>query len=133
MNSNLLPDGMSVRWLGHSAFSVHGPGRNQRFLFDPFLKNNPKFPKELEESYFRPGAFDALLVTHTHFDHFEDAIPLLKGDPALKVVTQFDIGTWIKSQRVKEEQIVGMNTGGTLPFGDVRITMVPAVHTSSVD
>jgi L-ascorbate metabolism protein UlaG (beta-lactamase superfamily) len=131
--SQLLPAGMGVRWLGHSSFAIQGPGPKQRFLFDPFLKNNPKFPPELEAEFFRPGAFDALLVTHPHFDHFEDTLPLLKADPALKVVTQFDIGTWLKGQGVKEEQIVGMNTGGTFPFGDVRITMVPAVHTSSVD
>jgi L-ascorbate metabolism protein UlaG (beta-lactamase superfamily) len=133
MITPVLPAGMLVRWLGHSTFSVQGPAPQQRFLFDPFLKHNPRFPKELEETFFRPGAFDALLVTHPHFDHFDDVVPLLKGDPALKVVTQFEIGAWLKSQGVKEDQVVGMNTGATITLGDVRITMVPAVHTSSVD
>jgi len=71
-------------------------------------------------------------VTHPHFDHFADVLPLLKDDNALKVVTQFDIGEWLKEQGIKEEQIVGMNTGGTLTLKDVRITMVNAVHTSSI-
>ncbi len=128
--SKLLPDGMSIRWLGHATFIIEGPG--QKFLLDPFLKENPKFPRELEAELFAPGAFDALLVTHPHYDHFADVLPLLEGDPALKVVTQFDIGEWLKAGGIKDEQIVGMNTGGTLPFGGVRITMVPAVHTSSV-
>lgn len=129
--SSCLPDGMRVRWLGHATFDLVGPA-GQRFLIDPFLKNNPKFPKELDAEVRKPGAYQALLVTHPHYDHFDDVLPLLKGDPALKVVTQFDIGEWLKGQGIKEEQIIGMNTGGTLPFGDVRITMVPAVHTSSI-
>ena len=129
--SPLLPDGMQVRWLGHSTFEVKSPS-GQKFLFDPFIESNPKFPQELKEEVRKPGAFQALLVTHPHFDHFEDVVPLLKGDPALKVVTQFDIGEWLKAEGIAESQIVGMNTGGTLPLGDVRITMVPAVHTSSV-
>jgi L-ascorbate metabolism protein UlaG (beta-lactamase superfamily) len=130
--SRLLPDGILVRWLGHSTFLIQGPGPGQKFLVDPFLRQNPRFPTELDAEFRQPGAFDALLVTHPHFDHFDDVLPLLKGDPKLKVITQFDIGEWLKDQSVKEEQIIGMNTGGTLPFGDLRITMVPAVHTSSV-
>jgi len=128
--SKLLPEGFSVRWLGHATFIIEGGGK--KFLLDPFLKENPRFPKELDAEVRAPGAFDALLVTHPHYDHFADVLPLLQGDPALKVVTQFDIGEWLKGQGVKEDQIVGMNTGGTLPFGDIRITMVPAVHTSSI-
>ena len=35
----------------------------------------------------RPGrAYDALLVTHAHSDHFEDVVPLLKDDPKLKAI-----------------------------------------------
>ena len=67
-----------------------------------------------------------LLVTHPHSDHFENVLPLLKDDPELKVVAQFEIGLWLKKQGVKEGQVIGMNTGGTLTFKDVRITMVPA-------
>lgn len=130
MSGSRLPDGISIRWLGHSTFVIEGA--RQKFLVDPFLKNNPKFPQELDAEMRKPGAFGALLVTHTHFDHFDDAVPLLKADPALKVVTQFDVGVWLKSQGVKEDQVIGMNTGGTLPFGGVLITMVPAAHTSSI-
>jgi L-ascorbate metabolism protein UlaG (beta-lactamase superfamily) len=126
-----LPDGMRVRWLGHATFDLIGPA-GQKFLIDPFLVNNPAFPKELGAEVTAPGAFHALLVTHPHQDHFEDALPLLKDDRALKVIAQFEIGNWLKSQGAKEDQVVGMNTGGTLPFMEVRITMVNAVHTSSI-
>ena len=131
MSGKHLPGGISVRWLGHATFDVIGPA-GQKFLFDPFIVQNPMFPKQLGAEITAPGAYHALLVTHPHFDHFADVLPLLEDDSSLKVVTQFDIGEWLKTKGIKEEQIVGMNTGGTLPFKDVRITMVPAVHTSSV-
>ncbi len=78
------------------------------------------------------GAYHAILLTHPHYDHFADVLPLLLDDPALKIVTQFDVGEWLKTRKIPAEQIIGMNTGGTLPFQNARITMVPAVHTSSV-
>ena len=131
MSKKHLPDGIRVRWLGHATFDLIGPA-GQKFLFDPFLVENPAFPKELGAEVTAPSAYDALLVTHPHYDHFADVLPLLRDDPALKVVTQFDIAEWLKAHQVKDDQIIGMNTGGTLGFKDVRITMVNAVHTSSI-
>ena len=131
MSKKHLPDGMQVRWLGHATFDLVGPA-GQKFIFDPFIVQNPAFPKNLGAEVIARGAYGAILLTHPHYDHFADVLPLLKDDSALKIVTQFDIGEWLKDHGIKEEQIIGMNTGGTLPFGDVRITMVPAVHTSSV-
>ena len=131
MSRKHLPDGMRVRWLGHATFDVIGPA-GQKFLFDPFIVENPRFPRELGAEVTAPSAYDALLVTHPHYDHFADVLPLLKDDPLLKVVTQFDVAQWLKSQGIPEGQIVGMNTGGTMSLGEVRITMVNAVHTSSI-
>jgi len=129
--NGLLPEGIALRWFGHATFEITGPG-GQKFLIDPFLANNPKFPKEWMKDVTQPGAFHALLVTHPHSDHFEDALPLLTGDPDLKVVCQFEIGNWLKNEGAKDDQIIGMNTGGTITVRDVRITMVQAVHTSSI-
>ena len=131
MSKNLLPDGIRVRWLGHATFDLVGPA-GQKFLFDPFIVQNPSFPKNLGAEVTVQGAYHALLVTHPHYDHFDDVLPLLKDDSALKVVTQFDIGEWLQGHGIKEEKIIAMNTGGTVTFKDVRITMVPAVHTSSI-
>ncbi len=101
-------------------------------MFDPFLANNPAFPKDAVAETRRPGAFTALLITHPHFDHFDDALPLLKADPALKAICQYEVGVWLQNQGVKAEQVIGLNTGGSVTFQNVRITMVPAVHSSSV-
>jgi L-ascorbate metabolism protein UlaG (beta-lactamase superfamily) len=131
MSKKHLPNGIEVRWLGHATFDLIGPG-GQKFIFDPFIVQNPMFPKNLGAEVIARGAYEAILLTHPHFDHFADVLPMLKDDSALKIITQFDIGEWIKGHGIKEEQIIGMNTGGTLAFKDVRITMVNAVHTSSV-
>ena len=131
MSKKLLPDGITVRWLGHATFDLIGPA-GQKLLIDPYLVNNPKFPKELGGEITRPGAFHALLVTHPHADHFEDVLPLLRDDSDLKVICQFEIGSWLKDQGVAEGRVIGMNTGGTITFQDIRITMVQAVHTSSI-
>ena len=131
MSKLLLPDGMRVRWLGHATFDIVGPA-GQKFLIDPYLANNPAFPNALGPECTAPGAYHTLLVTHPHRDHVEDAVPLLKGDRVLKVICQAEVGGWLKGQGIQEHQVVGMNTGGTISHHDVRITMVPAVHTSSV-
>jgi L-ascorbate metabolism protein UlaG (beta-lactamase superfamily) len=131
MSKKHLPDGIQVRWLGHSVFDIAGPD-GKKIIFDPFIVQNPAFPKNLGAEVIVRGAYQAILLTHPHFDHFADVLPMLKDDSELKIVTQFEIGEWIKGHGIKDEQVIGMNTGGTLPFGDLRITMVPAVHTSSV-
>lgn len=127
-----LPDGIRVRWFGHATFEITGP-TGQKFLIDPFLVNNPRFPAALGGEVTAPGAFHCLLVTHPHTDHFEDALPLLKDDSSLSVIAQFEVGAWLRDKGVESKQIIGMNTGGTVSFKDVRITMVNAVHTSSID
>lgn len=126
-----LPDGIQVRWLGHATFDITGPA-GQKFLIDPFLVSNPRFPQSLGAEVLAPGAYNSLLVTHPHADHFADVLPMLLNDSNLKVVSQFEIGNWLKARNVREDQIIAMNTGGTVTVKDVRITMVTAVHTSSV-
>jgi L-ascorbate metabolism protein UlaG (beta-lactamase superfamily) len=130
--SALLPGGIQIRWWGHSVFAVYGPQPDQKFLFDPFLANNPAFPKDRDADLRRPGAFDALVITHAHFDHIEDALPLLNGDPQLKAIAQYEVGLWLKAHHIAEDRIVAGNHGGTSIFNDVRLTMTGAVHSSSV-
>jgi len=131
--SALLPDGIQVRWWGHATFAVHGPQPDQKFLFDPFLANNPRFPKDHDAEVRRPGTFDALVITHAHFDHIEDALPLLEGDPKLKAIAQYEVGGWLKAHGIVEDRVVAGNPGGTSTFNDVRFTMVGAVHSSSIE
>src|ERR1700677_5161208 len=131
MSKKHLPDGISVRWLGHATLDVVGPA-GQKFIFDPFIVENPAFPKHLGAEVTANGAYHAILLTHPHFDHFADVLPLLLADSEVKVVTQFDIAAWLKAHKVKDDQALGMNTARTVSFTDTGNALVPAVHTSSI-
>ena len=65
--------GGRVTWLGHAAFLIQSP-KLVRIALDPWIGNNPKFPKS-----FDWAKVDVVAASHGHFDHFgEDGIPLLK-------------------------------------------------------
>ncbi|MEW6744102.1 MAG: metal-dependent hydrolase [Planctomycetota bacterium] len=111
-------------WLGHTTFLVQTP-RGRRLLIDPWLEQNPKCPDRLKD----PGKVDLVLITHGHFDHTGDAVALLKRTRA-QVVAIFEIASWLASKGI--ETTVPMNKGGTVEVGGVKVTMVHALHSSSL-
>jgi len=113
-----------ITWLGHSCFQMKTAG--QSVLLDPFLDDSPSAPVRAEEV-----EADVVLLTHGHFDHVADAVPIAKRTGAT-VVANFEIGEWLKGQGVAEEKVIGMNLGGSLqlPLGRVKMTL--AHHSSSL-
>jgi glyoxylase-like metal-dependent hydrolase (beta-lactamase superfamily II) len=72
--------GGKVTWLGHAAFLIESP-KGARIAIDPFIGNNPKFPKG-----FDYGKLDAIAATHGHSDHFgADGVALAKKTDAMVV------------------------------------------------
>lgn len=116
--------GTSVTWLGHSFVHVQTQVGTS-ILIDPFLEQNPSFPK----AYVMPEKVDLILVTHGHFDHIADAVPLAKKYNSL-VVAIFEVAGWLESKGVKKT--IGMNIGGSFRFEDVVATMVEAKHSSGI-
>jgi L-ascorbate metabolism protein UlaG (beta-lactamase superfamily) len=115
---------LEITWLGHAAAQITTPGGTQ-ILIDPFLEQNPKFPK----GYKLPEKLDLLLLTHGHSDHIADAVSVAKKHRP-QVVAIFELASWIESKGV--EDIVGMNIGGSYRHKDVTITMVEAHHSSGI-
>jgi L-ascorbate metabolism protein UlaG (beta-lactamase superfamily) len=73
---------------------------------------------------------DLILVTHGHADHATDVVPVAR-DTGARVVAPYELALWFEQKGL--QQVTGMNPGGTIePFG-LGITMVPAVHSSSVN
>jgi L-ascorbate metabolism protein UlaG (beta-lactamase superfamily) len=116
--------GVRITYLGHSAFRFVTAGGEQ-ILIDPFLTNNPQTPEELKQV----GELDTMLITHGHFDHFEDAIPVARETGAL-AVANFEIFAYLQSQGI--ENAMPMQKGGTSQVGGIKVTATHAFHSSSI-
>jgi len=124
---------IEVLWLGHSATRITST-TGKVILIDPFLKKNPMTPakyKDLEAL----GKVDLILVTHGHRDHVEDLVELARLTGAIVVANWEYALQLVKLGLLDAEKTVAMNKGGTVaPLGrGIKIHMVPADHSSSVD
>ena len=63
--------GIQVTWLGHSTFRIVS-ARGKTVVLDPWLANNPACPSGMKTLH----NLDLMILTHGHFDHFEDAVAL---------------------------------------------------------
>jgi L-ascorbate metabolism protein UlaG (beta-lactamase superfamily) len=114
---------LEITWLGHATFKFRLDS-GEVFVMDPWVDGNPKYPKD--HAFDR---IDAILISHGHFDHIHDAIPLAKTfKPA--VVAIYETCHWLGSKGV--ENCSGMNKGGTQPVGPVKVTMTHAVHSCGI-
>ena len=110
-----------LRWLGHGSWLI--TSANQRIVLDPFLTNSPTAPLSIDEL-----EADYILVSHGHFDHVDDLVPLASRCQAT-VIGMFEIINWLESKH-EITATEPMNLGGEieLPFGKVK--MVQATHSS---
>jgi L-ascorbate metabolism protein UlaG (beta-lactamase superfamily) len=115
----------SFTWLGHATFLFRSPG-GTRLVLDPWIAGNPSSP----ESAKKLGALDLMLITHGHSDHTGDAVPLARSSGAT-VIAPYEVSLWLQKKGL--QQVIGMNPGGTLATHGLAITMVPAMHSSSVE
>lgn len=115
---------MKITWLGHSGFRIELAG--QVLLVDPWLTGNPVFDNARRNEAL--GGATHVLVTHGHFDHSHDAVDIAK-EHNIPVVGIFDLMNYWEQKHGLT--VVGFNKGGTVTLGDVAVTMVNAVHSSS--
>jgi L-ascorbate metabolism protein UlaG (beta-lactamase superfamily) len=114
---------IEITWLGHATVQFRLES-GEVILMDPWIEGNPKFPKD-----YKIDRVDAILISHAHFDHIHDAIPLaMKFKP--KVVAIYETCVWLTSKGVGT--CSGMNKGGTQDVGPVKVTMTHAVHSCGI-
>lgn len=112
-----------ITWLGHATVLIQTAATT--LLIDPFIEQNPKYPKHFE----LPKKIDYILLTHGHFDHVADAVPVAKKHGST-LVAIYELADYMAKQGVK--QTIGMNKGGTVQVGDVAVSMVDAKHSSGL-
>ncbi|NNF91435.1 MAG: metal-dependent hydrolase, partial [Boseongicola sp.] len=116
---------MKITWLGHSGFRMEIG--DQVLLIDPWLTGNPVFP-EGKRADAIAGATH-ILLTHGHGDHTGDALALTRETGAPLVGIYDLMSHW---EATEDVSVIGFNKGGTVDLGDVAVTMVAAVHSSSI-
>lgn len=114
---------VTLTWLGHAATRLEYDGKT--ILIDPFLKENPATPADQKEV----NQLDLMLITHGHFDHFADAVPIAQKT-GCDVICIFEIAQYLGMKGV--QNVTDMNKGGTVDWNGYQVTMVDAVHSSGI-
>lgn len=91
---------------------------------DPWTDGNPAYPKGHEIQ-----RVDTICISHGHFDHIHDAVPLALKH-ACEVVGIYETCHWLESKGVKNTR--PMNKGGSQKVGEVTVTMTHAVHSCGI-
>jgi L-ascorbate metabolism protein UlaG (beta-lactamase superfamily) len=117
---------MKIIWLGHSGFRIEIA--DQILLVDPWLSGNPMFP-EGRRTEAITGATQ-ILLTHGHGDHAGDAVDIARAS-GVGITCLNELAEYLAmTQKV---QTTPFGKGGTIALGDVRVTLVNAVHSNSLD
>ncbi len=112
-----------ITWYGHSCVEVRTPG-GQVVLIDPWF-SNPMSPKDQSAV----DRCDVMLVTHGHFDHTGDMLPIAsRTRPVWPAIHEMDL--WLHRNYAHADGVIGMNKGGTVEAAGLQVTMVPADHSA---
>ncbi|MBP0481143.1 metal-dependent hydrolase [Sagittula salina] len=116
---------MNITWLGHGSFRIEIGG--EVLLIDPWINGNP-----MMEGKDTAAAIDGatqILVSHGHFDHTADIVEVSERTGA-PVSAIYELGHALFAAGAKEGH--AFNKGGTVNFGAVSVSLVPASHSSSM-
>ncbi len=114
---------IDITWLGHGTYTLR-LATGEVILVDPWIEGNPAYP-----AGYKLDRVDTILVSHGHFDHIHDVLPLAKQFSP-QIVAIYETAHWLEKKGAKN--VVGMNKGGTVQVGPVAATMTTAVHSCGI-
>ena len=117
---------IAFTWIGHGTWKVQSAKRKE-ILIDPWVKGNPAAPEALKNVQ----RCDLMLITHGHFDHIADALEIAQATKP-KVVSNYEITTWLGSKGLDSSTLIGANQGGTVDVDGIKITLVHAEHSCGI-
>jgi L-ascorbate metabolism protein UlaG (beta-lactamase superfamily) len=117
---------MKIVWLGHSGFRIEI--ERAVILLDPWLTGNPMFPEDRRAEAIRGATH--ILVTHGHGDHAANALGISR-DLGIPIACIHELSDWWTAE--EGASTIGFGKGGTIDLDGARVTMVNAVHSSSLD
>jgi L-ascorbate metabolism protein UlaG (beta-lactamase superfamily) len=117
---------VSFTWVGHGTWKVRS-AKWKEILIDPWVMNNPAAPDSLK----KVERCDIMLITHGHFDHIADALEIAKATKP-KVVSNFEITSWLGSKGLDASGLIGANQGGTVEVDGIKVTLVHAEHSCGI-
>ncbi|RRQ45764.1 metal-dependent hydrolase [Chryseobacterium sp. SC28] len=111
---------MKIKFLGQNCFLFTYNGKT--ILSDPFYN----FQKDKSGFDISAQKIDYVLITHAHFDHTADVKEVLENHPDAAVIAQPEICGYFKHPNSMD-----LNFGGSVKIENLKISIVPALHTSS--
>lgn len=99
---------MEIIWTSHASFEIKAEDGTIIYL-DPY-----QLPKDAEKA-------DIIVSSHSHFDHFDrKSIKQVFKDSTMV------IGPKVMEQKLKKFNGVGLEIGGSIEKGNIKISLVPA-------
>ena len=126
--------GDRLTWIGHSSFALHISGKT--ILVDPVFSD---YCAPLRLKRFRrtapPGlalehlaGCDAVLITHSHYDHLDRAT-ILGLNPEMQYFVPAGLGRWF--HKLGRRNAREFNWWSALDWNGMKLTCVPSQHFSS--
>src|SRR2546425_2908474 len=116
--------GVSITWIGHGTV-LYRSAKGKTVLADAWVDGNPAAPPSAKAL----PKIDLVLITHAHGDHLGDLAEIAK-EHSPDIVCIHEIAQFFGAKGV--QKLHGMNKGGTQALHGIRVTMVHAVHSSTI-
>jgi L-ascorbate metabolism protein UlaG (beta-lactamase superfamily) len=118
---------MKLRWLLTAAFEILT--ENFKILIDPWISRPPNAPWQLKTKIKDIQNFDAIFLSHGHFDHSLDVPEIVKNTETKVYCSKQIRKVFIKEFNMEEENLIELSPGQIIEFEpDLKVTIIRSQH-----